>query len=146
MSADAATADGEHFAADPFGRRGNGFVLDFADLHDRFVVSRRYVVRFPRIPPGLAASSRSLDRDGIKLRQVSLSVSLFLPLSLYNIIILYHYSIFGYRNIFHANRRLGMNERFLYISYLPQLIIRGSEVDGNRCVEVCKRDTCINGY
>lgn len=105
MSADAATADGEHFAADPFGRRGNGCVLDIADLHDRFVVSRRHVVRFPRIPLGLAASSRSLDRDGIKLRQVSLSRCLSFPPFLF--IILYHlilyYSIFGCGDIFHAN-------------------------------------------
>lgn len=73
MSADAATADGEHFTADSFGRGGNGCVLDIADLHDWLdLASRWHVVRFPRIPVGLATSGRPLDGDWIKLRQVSL--------------------------------------------------------------------------
>jgi len=84
MSADAATADGEHFITDPLGCRGNGCVLDIADLHDWFLASRRHVVRFPRIPVGFATPGRTLDGDRIKLRQVSLlESSLLLSLQYY---------------------------------------------------------------
>lgn len=70
MPADAATADGEHSVADPFGRRGSGGVSDIADLHHE-LAGRRHLVYPSRFPIGAFTSGRSLDCHRIKLRQVS---------------------------------------------------------------------------
>jgi len=82
MPADTAAANGEYFTTDPFERRGSGGVPHTADLRNRLMVSRRYVVCSSRISTGIVTSSRSLDRHRIKLRQVNLIFSVFL----YNII------------------------------------------------------------
>lgn len=76
MPADAAAADGEHFATDPLGCRGSSGVPDLVDFRNRFVVrtaGRRYVVRSPRISVGVITPGRPVDRHRIKLRQVNLT-------------------------------------------------------------------------
>lgn len=76
MPVDAAAADGgEHFTANPFGRRGSGGVPVTTDFRNRPVVKRRYVVHPSRIFAGVVTSSCPVDRHRIKLRQVNLTYS-----------------------------------------------------------------------
>lgn len=83
MPADAAAADGEHFTADPLGRRRSRGVPDTVDFCNR-LAGRWYMVRPSRIFIGIVTSGRPLDRHRIKLRQVNLKYFVFLT-SLFNI-------------------------------------------------------------